>query len=155
MFSKTFETHLIHLRDVLDGTYGHISVDMNQLIRCGQRTNLCGPGQSTGNCTVATPSNKEEIALIFRTHKLFSFVHKPIYGDCISINGKTRKIKTRQAVWTENEREAFHPLRTAFTSKSVLRAPHPDKPMIIYADASKLSKHRNINKMYLLVQFVT
>ena len=96
---------------------------------------------------MATPPNKEEIALILGLTGYFhSFINR--YAEiAFPLTENSQKSKSDKLVWTENDREAFHALRTALTSKPDLRAPHPYKLMIIYADASKVSVSCNIMQM--------
>jgi len=151
VFSKTFEDHLIHLRDVLDRLrYAGLTVNTRKCQVATKKLHIFGFVTDNGQIYAdqskvqaildwPLPGTKKRLrSFLGLTNYFHSFINR--YAEiAFLLTEKLAKSIPDKLVWTEKERKAFHALRTALTSKPVLRAAHPDKPMIVYADASKLS----------------
>ena len=151
IFDKDPETHMMHVRQVLERLRGSgLTANKAKCIFAENRLVILGhllengriypdPSKVKVLSEMAMPKTKRQLKSLLGLLSYFrDFL--PHYADiAYPLSELTGKGKPDKLTWTSEQETAFQKLRTALISKPVLRPPDMSKPFQLWVDSSQVA----------------
>ena len=151
VFDHDFDLHLGHVRQVLERLRdAGLTANVGKCIFAENRLKILGhllengkiypdPDKIKAVAEMQTPRTKSQLKSVLGFFGYFRD-YVPHYAEiAFPLSELTAKSKPQKLNWTSEQQNAFDKLRSALTSKPVLRPPDMSKDFQLYVDSSKIS----------------